>query len=115
VVIDSPHASEAPLSVWLESRAPAPPPELAAAMSAMSAGLATREPTPEALLDAARGAMRTLLSGGCLTRASALDLLAVDALVTYAFEAAAEAPERLDARAQQALVSIAALAESYRP
>ena len=33
--------------------------------------------------------MRALLPDGCLTRQSALELLAVDAIVTYAFEAAA--------------------------
>ena len=113
-MIDSPDTPGMPLSTWLESRAPAPPPELARTMRVLSAAVADREPTPEVLLAAAHGAMKTLLSGGCLTRASALELLAVDALVTYAFEAAAEEPERIEARAEQALASIAALAEPYR-
>ena len=36
--------------------------------------------------------LRALLRDDCATRASALDLLAADALATYAFEAAAESP-----------------------
>ena len=102
------------VSTWLDSRAPAPPPELAATLRAMTADVATREPTAEVLLAAAHAAMTTLLHDGCLTRQSALDLLAVDALVTYAFEAAADEPDALDRRAEQALASIAALAEPYR-
>ena len=106
-----PHA---PLSAWLESRTPAPPRELAARLRAITARRADRAASAEELLDAAREAMATLLDDGCLTRSAALDLLAVDALVTYAFEAAADEPARLDARADQALARIAALAEPYR-
>ena len=83
-------------------------------MRAMTARRANRAASAEELLGAAREAMATLLQDGCLTRPSALDLLAVDALVTYAFEAAADEPERIDARAHQALASIAAVAEPYR-
>ena len=106
--------THAPLSAWLESRTPAPPPELAARLRAMTAHRADRPASSEELLGAAREAMTALLHDGCVTRSSALDLLAVDALVTYAFESAAEEPQRIDARAQQALATIAALAESYR-
>jgi len=54
-----------------------------------------------------------VLGDGCLTRDSAIDLLAIDAIVTYAFEAAADDPERLEARTRGALERIAALAEPY--
>jgi hypothetical protein len=54
-----------------------------------------------------------VLHDGCLTRSGALDLLAVDALVTYAFEAAADDPHSLEARTSAALARIAALAEPY--
>ena len=54
--------------------------------------------------------MAAVLTDGCLTRGSALDLLAVDALVTYAFEAAADEPDKLEERTERALVTIAALA-----
>lgn len=87
-----------------------PPPELAARLTVMAGPFADREPTAESLLEVAEASMRTLLEAGCLTREAALDLLAIDALVTYAFEAAADEPGALDGRAQHALVRIAALA-----
>jgi hypothetical protein len=80
----------------------------------MASPFAGRQASAETLLDAASTAMASLLTDGCLTRASALDLLAVDALVTYAFEAAADEPEQLDARAKQALARIASLAARHR-
>jgi hypothetical protein len=43
-------------------------------------------------------------------RESALDLLAADACVTYAFEAAADEPAKLGARAEAAKVKIANVA-----
>jgi hypothetical protein len=61
-------------------------------------------------LSAAEHELARLLHGGCDHREMALDLLAIDALVTYAFEAAAEDPARLDARAGEAMTRIAALA-----
>jgi len=45
-------------------------------------------------------------------RESALDLLTVDALVTYAFEAAAGAPESLEATATAAMIRLAATARA---
>ena len=56
--------------------------------------------------------MSELLAIDCAMRDRALDLLAVDALVTYAFEAAAEHPESLAQRATTAMSSIAALAHA---
>ena len=82
-------------------------------MAAMTATREVGESTAEALLASAAGAMAALLHGGCLTRESALDLLAVDALVTYAFEAAADDPSRIDECAHRALSEIAALATPY--
>lgn len=57
--------------------------------------------------------MAHVLRDGCLTRDSALALLAVDAIVTYAFEAAADDPERLVALTESALARIANLARPY--
>ena len=83
-------------------------------MLAMTAAVGgTDVPIAEALLASAEGAMAALLSDGCLTRESALDLLAVDALVTYAFEAAASDPSLIHDRARRALADIAALATPY--
>jgi len=102
------------LDAWLASRTPAPPPALASRVRAMTgASGGPAMPPADALLAAAERAMQSLLRDGCLTRASALDLLAVDALVTYAFEAASDEPQALEARAGEALARIAALAEPY--
>jgi len=104
-----------PLHDWLRSRVPEPPRDLASRIAAMTAGTAGAPVAPHAsaLLDAGEAAMGTVLQGGCLTRQSALDLLAVDAIVTYAFEAAADDPDRLEERAAEALARIAALAAPY--
>ena len=102
-----------PVSVWIRKRTPAPPPQLLARVEAMTAGAATAAAPADALVDAATSAMIMVLRDGCLTRSVALDLLAVDALVTYAFEAAADEPALLEARTQRAQARIAALAEQY--
>ena len=57
----------------------------------------------EALTSAAERTLRSLLRVKATDRAGALDLLAADALVTYAFEAAADAPEELERRATEAM------------
>ena len=101
-----------PLSAWIRGRRPAPPPQLLSRMEAMAAR-ASHTSTSDALLDASVTVMAEVLRDGCLTRESGLDLLAVDALVTYAFEAAADDPAQLDARTSAALSRIAALAEPY--
>jgi hypothetical protein len=65
---------------------------------------------PERCLDAAIHLLEPLLGRDEMGRECALDLLAADALVTFAFEAAGAEPETLDARARDALVRLAALA-----
>ena len=110
--------SSGTVASWLASRTPAPPAQLASRIeqfvAATTAASDTDAAPVERLLAAAEGAMRAVLHDGCLTRNSALDLLAVDALVTYAFEAAADRPEDLEMLATGALARIAALAEPYR-
>ena len=64
----------------------------------------------DAVLSTAESLLSELLALDCAMRDRALDLLAVDALVTYAFEAAAEQPDSLALRATTAMASIAALA-----
>ncbi len=95
---------------WLDARTPAPPDalarrvrELLAADLARDAGEAHMacEATAEVLL-------ARLLAGRESGRGTALDLLAVDALVTYAFEHAASRAD-LDAEAAEAMRRIAAL------
>jgi hypothetical protein len=78
---------------WLGAREPAPPPALQARMAAAlegGAGDAAADPTlEEALAAAALRELRAALALGS-ARAAATPLLSADALLTYAFEAAAE-------------------------
>jgi hypothetical protein len=101
------------LSAWIRGRSPAPPPDLLSRIEALAARAPSMAIPADALLDAAATAMAHVLRGGCLTRGTALDLLAVDALVTYVFEAAADDPQQLDARTESAMAAIAGLAEPY--
>ena len=69
-------------------------------------------PLPEAFREAGECLLKGVLTAGPdVARASALDLLAADACVTWAFEAAAEDPARLGARADEAMRRIRAVAE----
>ena len=61
-------------------------------------------------LDAAERAVARLLREQCTSRAAALDLLAADALATYAFELAADDPDRIPELAARAMARFAALA-----
>ncbi len=86
----SPHPPISPSEAlaWLDARAAAPPPELRERMAAALADV-TSETVPGTLAEAALSCLQaTMAAGG--ERASALDLLAADALLTYALEAAAE-------------------------
>jgi hypothetical protein len=64
-----------------------------------------------ACLNAGEARLSALLARGATDRTSALDLLAVDALVSYAFEAAAEEPASLEQIATNAMQRIAELPE----
>ena len=103
----------APALRWLEARDPAPPPALAArlreALEAVSDSAA--EGVAERCLIAGERLLAGLLARDCARRDAALDLLAADALVTYAFEAASTEPARLEERATRAMRNLAALAE----
>ena len=101
------------VSSWIRGRSPGPPSALVARIDEMVGRYATDGECADALLGVAESAMRVVLVDGCLTRASALDLLAVDAIITYAFEAAADDPPQLDERTAAALRRIAALAASH--
>jgi len=99
------------LDEWLATREPAPPRALAARLYALLQSAGMSEPcAPEAYLTAGESLLASLLRDGCTSRETALDLLAVDALVTYAFEAAGAEPERLEERAERAMARISALA-----
>ena len=64
---------------------------------------ATENPKAEDLLEAAERLLDKVLRTDCETRASALDLLTVDALMTHALEIASKDPNTPDDFAEQAL------------
>lgn len=97
---------------WLAGRTPEPPAPLSARLRE-SLGAALGEPDSSAhgaMLHTAETLLGALLALDCARRDRALDLLAVDAMVTYAFEAACEEPATLAARATEAMRDLAALA-----
>jgi hypothetical protein len=110
---------------WLQSRIPVPPPALherveqallAIGSSRGDPSIASGPPTAAEreihtrCLTAASTILRPLLAHEGAGREAALDLLAADALVTYAFEAASTEPLTLDECAGAAMRAIAALA-----
>ena len=99
---------------WLEARSPAPPAALRDRIDAALGDDLRRESADvfETCLAAAERLVRGLLAENATSRESALDLLAADALVTYAFEAASEQPDGLARRASAAMVRIAALGQT---
>lgn len=99
---------------WLRTVRPAPPPALLQRLGELLAPYAhqpARE-APSACIAAGTERLRTLLAEGATDRASALDLLTVDALVTYAFEAAVLEPDRLESLADDAMARIAEIPET---
>jgi hypothetical protein len=103
------------LARWLDSRRPLPPAALRARIDAALGRdlLADADDVAEVLLAAGERLVRSLLGDEATSRASALDLLAADALVTYAFEAASERPAELSSRAATAMARIAALGGTH--
>jgi hypothetical protein len=76
------------LLAWLETRRPAPPAALRAHL--VAAVTESDERLPEHLADLGSTLLRRVAQNPAAGRALALDLLAADAFVTYAFEAQAE-------------------------
>ena len=96
---------------WLAGLKPAPPLALAKRLTELlepyRSWPATR--VSDACEEAGERLLNGLLTSGATTRGSALDLLAVDALVTYAFEASADAPDEIERRSALAMQRISAL------
>ncbi|MFL5616645.1 MAG: hypothetical protein ACJ796_23465 [Gemmatimonadaceae bacterium] len=101
---------------WIVSRTPAPPAALASRILQSLGNDAGLDATlsERACLDAAVELLQGLLARDPLGRDGAADLLAADALVTYAFEAAAT-EKQLDHRAAEAMRRLAALATPGAP
>ncbi|MEP6990374.1 MAG: hypothetical protein ABJA80_05525 [bacterium] len=97
---------------WLDSRTPRPPAALVARLATVlnDAMAQSASGIPELFLSAGETLVARLLRNDSTARDSALDLLAADALLTYAFEAAGADVTTIDARATLAMSRIAALA-----
>lgn len=101
------------LKEWLASRIPRPQPRLAARLDAAVADVAnSRDQIPQSLVDAACVVLRDTLerSNNARNGTAALDLLAVDALITYAAEAAAEDCEHFAALTDDMIARLSVVA-----
>ena len=84
---------------------PHPPEELESAMASALNG--NPSATAPEVLEAAERLLDRVLRTDCESRASALDLLTVDALMTHALEIAAKDPKLLEEFPEQAMQRIA--------
>ena len=102
---------------WLDARRPLPPPALRARIdAALADSLESDERgAAEACLGAGERVVESLLRENATSRETAIDLLAADALVTYAFEAASDRPTELASLAAEAMSRIAALGSTGAP
>ena len=97
---------------WLASTPLSPPPALAARIGS-ALGPRVAEPLAEAprvFVDSALAVVEELARRGCADRDDAIDLLAADALMTYAFEAAADTPDSIATLAEEAIGRLAQVA-----
>jgi hypothetical protein len=99
---------------WLDERGTAVPPRLTARLGeALGARVEVSENEATSVcVDAAEALLRDLLARETSGRDVALDLLTVDALATYAFEAAAANPATLKQYATAAAARFAAVANA---
>jgi hypothetical protein len=109
------------LSVWLDARTPKPPEALAERIRAVLAPVLDHEVeegggrTHGELLAAAASLLSATPGSESEERGAAHDLLAADALVTYAFEIAAENPDSIEGLAESAMRYFGALAVEGSP
>lgn len=100
------------IGAWLDARQPAPPENLSAHLRRVL-GASLEKPERETVarcLDAVETLLISLRDYPEAGREVALDLLAADALITYAFEAAAEDPLTLAEVAQGAMWRVGTVA-----
>lgn len=102
--------TRAEVMAWLESREPVPPPVLAERLTRVVAAV-PEEMLAGAMSDAASAlglsTLGAVTDGGQSGEELALDLLAADAFVTYAFEAAAEEGRPVAELAERLLTQVA--------
>lgn len=106
-----------PAGEWVAAHGEQPPAALRERLDAIlrSDAAGSSAPVSDALLHAGQSLLGTILRSDCTHRDAALDLLTADALVTYAFEAAADDPASLDAHAVAAMRAISALVDVRTP
>jgi hypothetical protein len=92
---------------WLRSRTPPPPEGLLTRMEAALGDSYGLSLTEEFLSAGARILEGLTANGGGIERTSAIDLLAADAFITYAIEAAAENCESFDGQAEAIVAAVA--------
>jgi len=103
------------LQQWIDRRELVPPPALADEVRAVVAATtqSAERSVPGAALESSLALLDSLLRGADPSRAGALGLLTADALITYAFEASADEPDRLEALGAEAMRRIAAAAADW--
>ena len=99
------------IGAWLRAHASAPPPLSDRVVELVCDRLdEPGERADEIFVECAERLLGEVVSRPDAGRESALDLLAVDALITYAFEAASTTPDLLPERANRAMRRLARLA-----
>ncbi len=100
------------VQAWLDQRQPEAPDALKRRIAEVVAEHPEwdAKPCAEALVEAGEILLAQVLAATPKDRQAALDLLAADACVTYAFEAAADEPPHFTERADRAMKRIAQLA-----
>jgi len=92
---------------WLANREPSPPRVLRERVEELALAVPELPDDPAgSLLAAAESALARLARRPPEDRVTALDLLAVDALVTYAMECAARTPDELPAVSKRAMTRL---------
>ncbi|MEO7502991.1 MAG: hypothetical protein ABIW94_10185 [Gemmatimonadaceae bacterium] len=101
------------LKEWLASRTPPPPPRLAARLDAAVSDVTvnSQDSIPRSLIESASAILRETLAQSNNERNGtvALDLLAADALITYAVEVGAEDCERFAALTGEMIARLSAV------
>jgi hypothetical protein len=101
---------------WVGERLPTAPPALRERVTFQlgDAGRAASGEAAEQLAAAGVRVVDSLISTDCAARQNAIDLLAADALVTYAIESAADTSRDFAAAMDAMVMQIAALVEQAR-
>ena len=101
---------------WLASAELSPPPALAARIgSAIGPRVAESQvEAPRVFMESALALVDELALRGCAHRDDAIDLLAADALMTYAFEIAADEPDSIAPLAEEAISRLAHVAAAEK-